>query len=221
MSPWQSRSTAVAVCGPGRARLGFMTDPSPPQAAASGSPLQILAVCTANICRSPMVEHLLRNALAVRVDSPARFEVSSAGVRGWDGSPMDAAAAEELRRLGGDPSAFRARSFVPALGQRSDLILTATTEHRRLVLQEVPSALRRTFTLLEFAHLVSAVDAVGEAPANPVEIVRRASANRGAAHPDVYDLGDPYGQSSAVHRRTADVIHEAVVTISSALTASR
>ena len=129
---------------------------------------RILAVCTANICRSPMVEYLLRSSLAASADrlDGVRFEVSSAGVRGWDGSPMDPPAAEELRRLGGDPSRFVARSFGAALGERADLILTATTDHRSLVLQEVPQALRRTFTLLEFARLVSAVDGstAGEGP---------------------------------------------------------
>jgi protein-tyrosine phosphatase len=39
----------------------------------------ILAVCTANICRSPMMEALLR----ARLD-PRQFEVASAGVKGWD-----------------------------------------------------------------------------------------------------------------------------------------
>lgn len=69
---------------------------------------RILFVCTANICRSPMAEHLLRGSLAALLDTGGafRFEVSSAGIRGWDGEPMDPAAAAELRRLGGDPSRF-------------------------------------------------------------------------------------------------------------------
>jgi protein-tyrosine phosphatase len=182
---------------------------------------RILAVCTANICRSPMVEYLLRSSLAASADRSMgiRFEVSSAGVRGWDGSPMDPPAAEELRRLGGDPNRFVARSFVAALGERADLILTATTDHRSLVLQEVPQALRRTFTLLEFARLVSAVTG-STAGEGPVRLVSEAAANRGAAHLDTYDLGDPYGQPPAVHRRTADTVERATGVISGALTAS-
>jgi low molecular weight protein-tyrosine phosphatase len=177
----------------------------------------ILAVCTGNICRSPMVEHLLRDALAAAPGSTP-FEVGSAGVRGWDGAPMDPPAAAELLRLGGDPSGFRGRSFSALLGERADLILTATADHRRLVLQEVPQALHRTFTLLEFAHLVSAVDGVAEAAGDPPELVSRAAAHRGAARIDAYDLGDPYGQAAAIHRRTAEVARAAVVEISGALT---
>ncbi|MDX6364957.1 MAG: low molecular weight protein-tyrosine phosphatase [Nocardioidaceae bacterium] len=198
-----------------------MTSP----AADEGSPprpthgaFAILAVCTGNICRSPMVEHLLRDALASAPGSTP-FEVGSAGVRGWDGAPMDPPAAAELRRLGGDPSGFRGRSFSAVLGERADLILTATADHRRLVLQEVPQALHRTFTLLEFAHLVSAVDGVTEAAGDPPELVSRASAHRGAARIDAYDLGDPYGQPAAVHRRTAELARAAVGEISGALTA--
>jgi len=86
------------------------------------------------------------------------------------------------------------------------------------VLQEVPQALRRTFTLLEFAHLVSAVDGVAEAAGDPSELVSRAAAHRGAARIDAYDLGDPYGQPAAVHRRTAELAHAAVAEIASALT---
>jgi protein-tyrosine phosphatase len=181
----------------------------------------ILAVCTANICRSPLVEHLLRDSLAASVDATAgiRFEVGSAGVRGWDGSPMDPPAAVELRRLGGDPSRFVSRSFVADLGQRADLILTATTDHRSLVLQEVPQALRRTFTLLEFAYLVSAVDRSAAAE-GPARLVSTAAANRGTVHIETYDLGDPYGQPPAVHRRTADTVARATGEISGALVAS-
>jgi protein-tyrosine phosphatase len=186
--------------------------------ASPSRPFQILVVCTGNICRSPMVEHLLRDALTAEPSSPAAaFEVGSAGVRGWDGAPMDPPAAAELRRLGGDPSGFRGRSFSAALGGRADLILTATADHRRLVLQEVPQALRRTFTVLEFAHLVSAVDGVAGAAGSPSELVSRAAAQRGAARIDAYDLGDPYGRSADVHRRTADLAKAAVATISSAL----
>lgn len=74
----------------------------------SDRPFGILFVCTANICRSPMAEHLLRGSLAALLDTGGaiRFDVSSAGILGWDGEPMDPAAAAELRRLGGDPSRF-------------------------------------------------------------------------------------------------------------------
>lgn len=181
----------------------------------------ILLVCTANICRSPMAEHLLRGALEAAPASSGRprFQLSSAGVRGWDNASMDPAAAAELRRLGGDPSAFRSRSFTASQAEGADLILTATVEHRRHVLREAPRTLRRTFTLLEFAHLVSAVGAVTRAVGDPVEVVRRASASRGAARLDVCDVADPYGLSFRAHRETAESLKAVTQTIADALLA--
>ncbi len=178
----------------------------------------VLAVCTANICRSPMAEYLLRAELAAAYEpeSALRFEVSSAGIRGWDGAAMDPSAAAELRRLGGDPSNFRARSFTAELAVRADIILTATTDHRRAVLQDVPQALRRTFTLLEFAHLVSATPEPDGSAGDPREVVRRAAARRGAARLETYDLADPYGHDADVHRATAEMVQASTGAVSRA-----
>ena len=96
----------------------------------------------------------------------------------------------------------------------ADLILTATTLHRVAVLREVPQALRRTFTLLEFAHLVEAVPAVRERWGSPADLVAAASAARGSATLTEYDVDDPYGRDDVVHQRVADVIRHAVDVIS-------
>ncbi len=180
----------------------------------------ILIVCTANICRSPLAEHLLRLALEADRDQPDRseFVVRSAGTQGWDGSEMDAAAAEELRRLGGDPTGFLAKSLSPCDCEAADLILTATLAHRVAVLQEVPQALKRTFTLLEFAHLVSRLDEVREATGETHQLVSRAAATRGAAELDAYDVLDPYGAAPDFHRKTAELVDDAVRSIAAALT---
>lgn len=190
-----------------------------PDTAAAAPVFRILVVCTANICRSPLVEHILRNRLqgVAAASTRVRFDVSSAGVRGWDGAEMDPPAAAELRSLGGDPSDFRARSFTPALAERADLILTATTEHRRIVLQEVPQALQRTFTVLEFANIVSTVEPVREAWGDPVEVVRRAAVHRGASRLDDYDLADPYGRPASVHHVTAEIGLQAAAQIATSL----
>jgi protein-tyrosine phosphatase len=180
----------------------------------------ILVVCTANICRSPMGEYLLRMSLRSPGESVGhpRCRVSSAGVRAWVDAEMDLRAAAELRALGGDPTGFRARAFTVAVGLDADLILAATTEHRRIVLEEVPQALHKTFTLLEFAHLVSIAEA---GPADdPREVVRRAAAQRGSATLDEYDVPDPYGQPVAFHRQTAEVIQAAAREIATGFSAS-
>lgn len=180
----------------------------------------ILIVCTANICRSPVAEHLLRAELDA-YQSSTNFTVSSAGIRGWDGSEMEPNVAAELRRLGGDPREFRARAFTSQIGWAADLILTAGLEHRACVLQELPEALRRTFTLLEFAHLVSEVPSVRDAGGSPREVVRRAAAARGAASIEEYDIADPFGGTLEGHRETATSIHRAVAAIAAGLVGQR
>lgn len=166
----------------------------------------ILAVCTANVCRSPMIELLLRASL-----DADHFEVASAGVRGWDRKPMDADAAAELARLGHSADAFSSQPIGSRLIDSADLVLTATREHRSDVLAINPRALRRSFTLVEFAALTALVD--GDTPA---ELVARAAQGRSLAPADV-DIRDPYRRGPDIHRETADQIAAAVATISARL----
>jgi protein-tyrosine phosphatase len=168
----------------------------------------ILAVCTANICRSPMMEALLRAQL-----DPGQFEVASAGVKGWDRKPMDRMAEMELMRLGQTATTFRSHEIDSYLVDSADLILTATRSHRSEVLGMNPGALRKTFTLMEFAALSELVDG-----AEPRELVAQAARQRSLA-PEAIDIGDPYRRSPEVHRATADQIDVAVRTISARLNA--
>ncbi len=155
-----------------------------------------------------MIEMLFR----VELD-PQLFEVASAGVQGWDREPMDTMAAMELMRLGHSPGKFRSHAIDSYLVDSSDLILTATKAHRSDVLAMNPRALRRTFTLLEFAALCEKVDG-----ANPAELVTEAARQRSLAPAEI-DIGDPYRRSPEIHRRTADEIAAAVAIISPRLNA--
>lgn len=51
---------------------------------------------------------------------------------------------------------FAARRLTEKLVAAADLVLTMETGHRTAVVQTLPQALSRTFTLREFAHLVAA-----------------------------------------------------------------
>ena len=112
-------------------------------------PYDVLVVCEGNLCRSPLAERLLTSRLA---ESGVR--VSSAGVHAVVVAPMDASAAAELTRLGGDPTEFEARQLTASMATEADLVLTATRAIRGQVVATAPSALKRTFTLLELAALL-------------------------------------------------------------------
>ena len=95
----------------------------------------------------------------------------------------------------------------------SDLVLTATKAIRSRVLEDSPGALRRTFTVLEFAALL---DVVG-ADADPAALVRTAADERSRAALDDYDIPDPYGRGSEAHAAAAELMAAAVERIAKAL----
>lgn len=168
----------------------------------------ILTVCTANICRSPLMELLLRKQLDTSV-----YEVGSAGVRGFRNYPMDPEAAEQAVRFGTNPTSFKSRAVDENIIKVSGLILTATREHRSSVLALSPMALRRTFTLLEFAQL--AAEYAGE-PLN--ELISDAGRHRSKATGDL-DVGDPFRQGVLVHQQVAERILRATRQVSEILNA--
>ena len=177
---------------------------SPPVPAA---PFRVLFVCIGNVCRSPVGERLL----AARLPTD-RFEVGSAGVGAMTGYAMSRYAAEELRSYGGDPTGFAARQMSPDLVEGSDLVLTATRELRSQVLAEVPTALRRTFTILEFAALAEQAEA-----ATAVDLVKWAGTHRSLVANVDQDVPDPYRRGAEAHAAAAAAIHEAVQRIAKGL----
>jgi protein-tyrosine phosphatase len=169
---------------------------------------EILVVCLGNVCRSPLAEHLLRLRLDrfLGPEDQSGVRVRSAGVRAMVASPMDEYAADELRRLGGDPAAFRAQQLTSAVATRADLVLTATRALRSRVLEEAPRALKRTFTVREFATLVGSDMFADRRVESAPDLVKRAASWRGSVTVDKYDIADPIGRSAEFHRAVADTL---------------
>ncbi|MGZ6792782.1 MAG: arsenate-mycothiol transferase ArsC, partial [Mycobacteriales bacterium] len=77
---------------------------------------RVLHVCTGNICRSPLAEHLMRAGLEQRLGPAAAvFEIGSAGTLGRPGMPMEPYALSTLAAYRVDGSAFGARPLVAEL----------------------------------------------------------------------------------------------------------
>jgi protein-tyrosine phosphatase len=155
---------------------------------------RIVVVCTANICRSPMAEAMIRRAL--RESGAAGIVVGSAGVHGHEGSPIAPGSAAALRALGIEDDGHRGRMLTTAIVDSADLVLTMEQRHRRMILASSPEARDRTFPLREFARLVG-----GQAPpagAGPADRARALVAAAGPRRtrlpwPGVDDVPDPYG----------------------------
>jgi protein-tyrosine phosphatase len=159
-----------------------------------------------------MTELFLRS----RADPGSGLAVSSAGVHALVGRPMDEGAATAMVQLGFNPTQHRARQFEPAMAATADLILTAEKYHLETVLQQVPTALRKTFTIKEFARIAPYLR-----PGTPARVVAQAAAARGLvprpADPGADDVADPHGQPVSVNRATAAELTKAVEAIVGAL----
>lgn len=94
--------------------------------------MRVLMVCMGNICRSPMMEGWLRDAVAKDARLKGRVDVDSAGIGAWHvGHPPDARAIAEARRHGVDISGQRARQLVARDFNDFDLLLFADEDTLR------------------------------------------------------------------------------------------
>ncbi len=181
--------------------------------------VSVLVVCLGNVCRSPVAERLLVMRLTHLLGNDAdRVTVSSAGVRAMVGHPIDARAAAELIRLGGDPTGFAATQLTRPRVEAADLVLTATSQLRSRTLEEAPRALRRTFTMREFAAFAGGD---GAAPDDGLgALVALAAGHRSEIRPGSFDVPDPIGAGPQVHREVADLLAAVCLPIASALAAT-
>lgn len=167
---------------------------------------RVLVVCTANVCRSPMGEGLLRHHLG---SAGADVVVTSAGTHA-SGLPVDPSAVAALRGFDLDISAHVPRRLDTPLirADGADLVITMTRAHLRHVAVSERSAFARSFTLLELARRIERSGAPREpglaAWASHLAAGRRAADLLGDDPLD--DLADPYGSGDAAVRRTADEI---------------
>ena len=175
---------------------------------------KILAVCTGNVCRSPVIERLLAVALP-------QAKVSSAGTAAPVGTPIARSMKVQLYQAGANTSHV-ARQLTVEMIDQADLILTATAEHRSFVVAQQPTAVHRTFTLLEFAASTESANPTrlaGHTIPERLEIlIRHARHARPKLRLADPDIPDPYLQPNEVYDAVFAQISEAVEVIAKALT---
>lgn len=168
----------------------------------------VLMVCTANQCRSPMTEHILRQRLS---ETDRGWRLSSAGTHATTGTRMQRDAAQILSERGISARGWRSRQLERSMIDEADLILTAEHRHRDLILTAVPEAQRRTFTLLQFARLVGRRRGDGIRPAS--ELIDTALDQLDSQPGRGDNLADPIGQPLRQYRACAKLIEKAVDSI--------
>ena len=105
--------------------------------------MNVLFVCTGNICRSPMAAGLFA-AHALRHGLPCT--VRSAGLLA-EGEPAASGAIDVLAARGVDLARHRSTTMTPTMIDGADLVLTMERRHVRCVVARRPDAFSRTFTL--------------------------------------------------------------------------
>ena len=174
------------------------------------SPYAILCVCTGNVCRSPAAERLLAARLGPSVT------VASAGTFGLVGRAIEPQMAAHLAALGLEDVGFAARRLTAADVSAADLVLGMTREHRAEAVELAPAAVRRSFTLLEFARLLGQIEPE-ELPDGSVADRLRTAVPLAAARRrmvtgrvDADDVVDPYRLTAEIYDQSFSAIRVAV-----------
>jgi protein-tyrosine-phosphatase len=121
--------------------------------------VNILFICSGNLCRSPLAEALVRHkvSFANSADLNSSIQVKSAGTSADSGLPMSLAMEIILQERGID-STHQSQRVTWALLDWADLVLTMTRAQKYLLLSQVPQIAAKLATLNEYSGNTSQPD---------------------------------------------------------------
>ena len=138
-----------------------------------------------------------------------RLEFASAGTRAVVGGKVPPGTASALARRGVDSTGHAGEDITIEVVQAADIVLTMSRRERATVLRLDPGALARTFTLREFARLISASPVSAESVDGLIQVANRLrSTLRGED-----DIADPMGSSAVAHERAVHSIEMALAVV--------
>ena len=145
------------------------------------TPGTIVTVCTANICRSPMAEALLRHALSAQPEPLKSFKIVSAGVAARAGEPVSVNSISALKKVGLDIKGHLSQPLTRELVDEAVAILCMTESHRAMIQVTMDPVPRNVYLFREFMPR---------------------SAEK--------EIGDPYGGNLAEYEACRDEMVEAI-----------
>jgi len=111
----------------------------------------ILIVCTANICRSPVADAVLRDRLEMQ--EYENFTVSSAGTWATTGQRASAFGVEIMAEQGLDIAGHRSQVVDKALLSQADLVLCMESGHAEALRAEFPLHADKIHMMTEMLHM--------------------------------------------------------------------
>lgn len=160
------------------------------------SPITVLFVCTANICRSSYA-HLL--AAHAGLDG---VEFDSAGTHALVDHPMDELMAAELSARGVASDSHHAQQLTRDLLEQADMVITMTGQHRTFIVEDWPDLADKAFVIGHAARVLAEVPDDAPLTALPSYLW----SNRSMRPEDSVD--DPYGKGPRAAAESAAVIEE-------------
>lgn len=177
----------------------------------------VLFVCTANICRSPMAEHMFQHALRGRLGRQDRWRwsVASAGTHAVRGAVAHDLARAALHERGVPIEGAPARQATLTMIEDADLILTAGRAQRSWIVERAPSSVRRVATLRQFARQCVAGRELSPGPVwTGAAMVALSGVGRTRLQPvgaDDDHIDDPIGGDLGDFRACAELIADCMI----------
>jgi protein-tyrosine phosphatase len=167
--------------------------------------MNVVFVCTGNLCRSPMAEGLMKHALIQRGCNGV--EVTSVGTWAYLGNPAMPEAVELLSQRGIDLAEHRSRPVDEAELDAADVIVVMTSVHVRELKSMYPQVLPKVLMLKELAEIEPSPD-----PGNGTPEARLRGLLTGTRPPSrrSLDVDDPIGLPIGAYERCADDLQRGI-----------